>query len=225
MAHRRKNDQKKVIYLAVLILIFIVTGWGYLSFIQQQKGSSTAEAKEEISENFGSVANDLLAYAREGLSKNEINSRLENTFELLINAEDITADGNKEFVVIERNPNHAAPHRSLRQFGYEETIKGMTIYQRNGGSMVPLFILTPENMLNEHGTVLIEQVDADHGYAMQNYDHNDNSVYSKTVQLFDVVILDKQGGAVSDDITIYWDPVSKLYRATNTLGAPGTYSQ
>ncbi|MEX2403269.1 MAG: hypothetical protein WD625_03995 [Balneolales bacterium] len=228
MARRRKNSNYTIIISAAVILIIVAAAWGYLTILEEPQEEMIIEAYE-LSEEFydgpDPVVRDLFAYSREGLSKNEINERLDGPFELLINEDDITADGHPEFVIIEKNPLHPTPHRSLQEDGYTQTIEGMIIYQRMAESMVPVFILTPEEIQDERGNILIGQVRADHGYVFQVYDHDDDEVYSQAVKLIDLVILDEQGRASSDDITVYWDPSTALYRATNTFGAPGTYAE
>lgn len=228
MVRRRKSGNHTIILSAAVILIIIAAAWGYFALLEEQGEQLKIEHYELSEEFYGNpdpVAPDHLSYSREGLSASEINNLLDDTFELLINEEDITADGYQEFVVIENNPLHSVPHESLRQDGYEQAIGGLIIYRKIDESLVPIFILTPEAMRDESGNKLLGQIQADHGYALHVYDHDDERVYAETVKLFDVVLLDEQGDAASDVITIYWDSGSNRYRATNTFGAPGTFSE
>ncbi|MEX2641216.1 MAG: hypothetical protein WD266_11040 [Balneolales bacterium] len=225
---RRGEINYTIIFSAAFLLVIIAAIWGYLTLLDQMEEPPPAEETYELSEEFyggpDPVAEDLLSYSREALSLIEINVLLDDAFELHTNEEDITADGRTEVVVIERHPFHPTPARSLRENEYTRTIKGMIIYRKGEERLKPVFILTPGAMRNERGDMLIEQIRADHGYAMHSYTNDDEEMYPDPVKIFNVVLLDERGQPASDDITIYWDPASGLYRATNTFGAPGTFS-
>ncbi|MEX0684754.1 MAG: hypothetical protein WD267_10740 [Balneolales bacterium] len=222
---RRKTVNYNIMFAAAMILIIITAIWGYMIMVDDNSDSGNYELSSEFYEGSDSIADDLLSYSQKGHSRSEINENLAENFELLIHQEDINADVWMEYVVTQKDPSLPEPHRSLSEDGYDQVIKGMIIYRQADQNLIPVFTLTPEAMRNENGDLLLSQVEAKHGYAFQMYDYEDQDVYHQTVKAFNITLLDEQGLPISDDITIYWDPVLNRYRATNTFGAPGTYSE
>lgn len=222
---QRKQVNYTVIFSAAMILIIVVAVWGYFSILDEGPGVpfDLHVLSEEFYDGPDPVAGNLPAYTSEGMSTDEISALLGEKYDLIAAEEDINADGYTEFVVVERNPAHPLPHSSLQRAGYTQTIEGLIVYRRMDETLLPVLAISEEVMRDERGNVLIGQVRAENGYAFQVYDYDNEDIFAQTVKLFDVVLLDEQGRADSDDITIYWNPASGLYQATNTFGAPGTF--
>lgn len=220
---RRKPVNYNIIFGAAMMLIIIAAIWGYLVVIEDALIESQ-ELAEDFYQEPDPVSDNLLEYSNGGLSRAQISAILDDNYSLLVNKEDINADGRPEFVLIETNPTYPDPDESLQEEGYQQTIAGMIIYRKVNGTMIPIFTLTEEAMRDENGDVLLGQVQADYGYAFQMHEYEDQAVFLSSVRVFEIALLNEQGQAVSDDITIYWDPALNLYRGTNTFGAPGTFT-
>ncbi len=157
------------------------------------------------------------------IEQNELPADIQNALpegmSMLYFDEDITGDGYREFVLVRAHDQFSG---TASEVGYEKQISEMRVYRVNGDSSTLLLQITRDSIINESGDRLIEQIPADHGYAFRVYSFFEDP-YTQPVRVFEVAIADEDGNLISDDLTIYWHPDERKYKATNMFGAPGTF--
>jgi hypothetical protein len=113
--------------------------------------------------------------------------------------------------------------RNLRGDGFTDVVRAFIV---TVGDKTMLRV--DEYAIRDHmNRRIISQMPANSGYAFRIYEFTDewgDTPYTGTINLIDLVIIDEFGRAMSDAITIYWNPLSETFSATNTFGAPGTFN-
>ncbi len=221
--------QKLVIGFAVMIVIFSVA---ILFILRTPTDGPEATLPQPILESelalefYGKedpLAQTLVNSRARGATKSEVIASFPQDYGLKVFNDDITADTIAEHIVIRTDSNLPEIDSRLKERGFSGQVSGLIIYRDTTQSIKPVFIMTTEAMHNEYGMALVSQVRAEYGYAIKLNEFFDENYYSASVQLLSVVLVDQEGRAASDELTIYWDPGPEVFKATNTFGAPGTF--
>lgn len=133
---------------------------------------------------------------------------------------DLNADGRSAILIAMNTSNGIEPSRSLRRSGFQRTASEIIILS---GDAILLHI-DAFSMKNRDGKPIINQAPAPYGYAYRtSMVASDEIPYESPVSLVHIILIDQHGEGVSDELTLYWDPPTTKFRATNTFGAPDTY--
>ncbi|MFN2374843.1 MAG: hypothetical protein ABR545_13630 [Cyclonatronaceae bacterium] len=136
--------------------------------------------------------------------------------------EDINADGHPETIAVEFMSSGQL-HTELSSEGFQGPVQNIRVFTIRNADSIILLDVSPNAMKDSRGVILIDQVRAEYGYAFR-ISLYDGEPYVARVRLIEIIILDSSGRPVSDDLTVYWRPADSRYAATNTFGAPGTFS-
>ena len=225
---RRKNNQRGslitiLIFLMVLLLFWL--SWGFIQQLIEWDEEAPAEVLQPVPLRITSPAELVRGSERlseETLPNPEILDRLfPASFTLLVDGEDLNADGNPNFLLV-TEADRPAPD-ALQNLGYSYVItEAQLLSQQPDGSLVHLLSITADAITDGAASPLIAQVPATHGYGFSFSRHHEPP-YERPVMLFELVILDENLLPASDDLTIYWHPAREAYAATNAFGAPGTF--
>jgi hypothetical protein len=137
-------------------------------------------------------------------------------------SEDINADGHTETVAVEFM-SRGQLHRELSAEGFQGPVRNIRVFTLRNSDTITLLDVSPDAMKDSRGDILISQVPANYGYAFRISVY-EGEPYTTPVSLIEIIILDSAGQPASDDLTVYWKPSTGRYAATNTFGAPGTFS-
>jgi hypothetical protein len=159
-------------------------------------------------------------HLEENLDQDAINRQLAGAFEVVLLDEDINANSDPNYLVISIDGQLPGLASYLSDAGYTHVFRKLKVYEVRNRSLYPILHIDREAIRDEFGARLIDQVPARYGYGLlvDTYEHE--VLYEKPVQLIEIVMLDDEGEAVSDDIVIYWDTGRRTFKATNTFGAP-----
>lgn len=202
--------------------------WGYFTYIQQLDPQAL-RADDTLSEAFygehAPLAGSLSEIDDPDMNISQINERVPEPYRVVMHKENLTGDEHRETLAVKMLNNPPSLAQTLMQDGYEEVIESFMIYRHEGQQLIPLFTVTPESMLNAEGDPVIDMEPADPGFAIQTSTFEHEQLYEHPTTLIYLIMVDRQGQPASDELTVYWDPGEQLYKATNTFGAPGTFSQ
>jgi hypothetical protein len=141
---------------------------------------------------------------------------------MLIPEIDVTGDGRKGRISGVIPATSIDLDRNLRADGFQNVVKSFIVTMGNKA-----MLRVDEYSIRDHfNRRIIAQMPATSGYAFRVYEYIDewgDTPYEGPVNLIDLVIIDEFGRGMSDAITIYWNPVTEIFAATNTFGAPGTF--
>lgn len=227
-ARKAKKVNKLLTYISAIfvILILVVVAWYFVPGIMTADEEPHFLSEEFYGEETDPVISNLQQLERRGASRDEVlrSLPLPGHMALEIYSQDITSDEASEHIIMRTNPELPSLHRRLARDGYVGQVEGMIIYKNMNGNLEPVLTMTPTSMRNAKGEQLIGQIEAKFGYAVKITDYENEQYYSSPVKIITIVITDEDGRAASDELTIYWDPGPKTYKATNTFGAPGTFA-
>lgn len=165
----------------------------------------------------------LQASQARGATKSDVIASLPDYYGIKVFDEDITADDLAEHIIFRTNETYPKISASLEDRGFTGQVEGLIIYKDTVEHVRPVFVMTPEAMHNQYGLALVRQITAEYGYAVKISEYEDSGYYESPVKLLTIVLVDSTGRAASDDLIVYWDPVARVFKATNTFGAPGTF--
>lgn len=222
---RANNLNKILTYVSAVavIIIIAIAAWYFVPGMMALQDQESDLSKEFYGTSKDPVISELRSMESRGASRDEVMRKLPGELTLQVFADDITSDDQTEHILFRTNPDLPGIQQRLIDENYVGQVEGMIIYKNNGEQLRPVFTMTPSSMRNESGKQLIGQIFAEHGYAVKVMDFNDPDYYSTTVKILTIVLVDENGNAASDELTVYWDPGPKVYKATNTFGAPGTF--
>ncbi|AXJ00224.1 hypothetical protein CYPRO_0947 [Cyclonatronum proteinivorum] len=225
---RRKENQRGSLVTILIFFMVLVLLWLSWSFMQQ----FFPWDEQDLTENLQPVplritsADEFRDQSRQldpdRLPNPELLDELfPASFTLLIDGRDINNDGSPNFLLVTESAEPAS--QELTGLGYDRIItEAQLLSQQTDGSLELLLSITETAITDINGDPLIAQVPAPHGYGF-SYSAYAQAPYRDEVILFEIVILDENKQAASDDLTIYWHPARQLYAATNAFGAPGTF--
>ncbi|MDG5768125.1 hypothetical protein QA596_11690 [Balneolales bacterium ANBcel1] len=214
-----------MIYRIVLILLLFAAGWlGYQLISERSAPLRHADGLEPEAAfmHDGEPVIHIITrlYREEHLDIEAINRKLPAPFRLLILDEDITANTSGNYVVVSTNNSVPELDPELAELGFTHTFQYLAVYEERRRALHPVLVISPDEIRDELGARLIDQVPADYGYALVMEEYVHDALYDYPVQLIEIVMLDEQGHGASDDIVIYWDPTESAFKATNTFGYP-----
>jgi hypothetical protein len=139
---------------------------------------------------------------------------------LLLPSIDVNGDGIPEALVAITSSADIQLDRNLRNAGFTTIVKSLIVSQGD----LALLRIDEYAMRDNMNRRIVNQVSAPHGYAFLVSEYEDeDSPFEAPVSLLHLVIIDEFGRPISDEITVYWKPADRAFKATNTHGAPGTY--
>lgn len=221
-----KKTYKRHIFRRLLVLIIALAAL-YALFVGWQSWRSPEQVSSSASSDTMATLNDVPAieqihswYAVDGLSKAEINRRLPSSMQVLVLGQDINANGRAGHVLILREGALPPLHTELADVGYEHVISGLLLFEYERRTLHLELSVDPQAMRNRHGVPIVEQIPAEHGYALLLSSFEHQSLYDQPVTLFEIVLLNSAGLPVSDELILYRDPSDGFYKATNTFMQP-----
>jgi hypothetical protein len=133
---------------------------------------------------------------------------------------DLSGDGRSATLIAMNTSGVIEPSRSLRRNGFQRTASEIILRSDD----IVLLHIDAFNMKNRDGNPIIDQTPAPYGYAYKTSSiESDEIPFDSPVSLIHIILIDQHGNGVSDELTLYWHPVTNKFHATNTFGAPGTY--
>jgi hypothetical protein len=141
---------------------------------------------------------------------------------LILPAIDFTGDGVPDRASAVKPNVSVTLDRNLRADGFQDVVKAFIVAIGNK-TMLRVDEYAIRDQFNRR---IIAQMPATSGYAYRIYEYTDewgDTPYDGPINLIDLVIIDEFGRSMSDAITVYWNPVTESFAATNTFGAPGTF--
>lgn len=225
MPRRKKRNLLPVITGFVIILAALAI-YIYLQMQSEMPVTPPDPAADAPSEsirlNSLDHIQDNLAAIQSALNENRSRIVVPGHLAMPLVGEDINADGHPETIAVEFM-NSGQLHPELSSDGFQGPVRNIRVFTLRNSESVTLLDVSPDAMKDNTGGILIDQVRADYGYAFRIsvYDHEP---YTAPVRLIEIIILDSAGRPASDDLTLYWKPSAGRYAATNTFGAPGTFS-
>lgn len=159
-------------------------------------------------------------HTQEYLGLDAVNQRLPATHNALIMGEDINATNAPNYLLSYHGTKRPKLDKRLSDAGFTRAFRSLAVYERRNSTLYPLLTIDQESIRDENGEVLIDQIPAVHGYGLLLQSFENERLYHKPVTLLEIILLDKNGAGMSDEVIIYWDPSKEKYMATNTFGAP-----
>jgi hypothetical protein len=225
MPRRKKRTLMPVVTGFVIILATLAV---YI-YLQMQSelpdtppGTAEDAPSESIRLNSLDHIQDNLAAIQSAFNEDRSRSVVPGHLAMPLVGEDINADGQPETMAVEFMGSGQL-HRELSSEGFMGPVRNIRVFTLRSAESLTLLDVSPDAMKDHRGNILIDQVRADNGYAYR-ISVFDDEPYSAPVRILEIIILDSAGGPASDDLTIYWKPSAGRYAATNTFGAPGTFS-
>lgn len=224
MKKKKKKKKQFIRGLILLIMALLVSGIAYYIITDHYE---PLELAEDIATNdaFLEDGEPLIQsitrwHYQEHQDFETINQRLPDSVTLLILDEDINDTSNPNFVLISDNSELPELNSSLVDAGFTHTFQALTVYELRDEMLSSILTIHREDIRDEFGAKLIQQIPAENGYALVMEPYNHDALYDRAVKLIEIVMMDQHGMPVSDDIVIYWDPSESAYKATNTFGHP-----
>lgn len=143
-------------------------------------------------------------------------------FEIYMYAEDINGDGYLNALAFKPLEIPISQRRALERQGFSVIFSEMKVYSASENSWNTILEISGKGILSESGQDIIPFAANGHGFVMEVTEFSQEPYQSK-VLLFNVIMLGNKGQPASDELTIYWHPALKTYKATNIFGAEGTF--
>lgn len=223
----KKKEAKRLLTIVGTGLLVVIVIAAFLMNRVFKKVAPTAAQKVEVVDPVAQPLHPRLkplldiaqAYAPSEALAAPPSSALPDTV-LLLPSIDVNGDGISEALVAVISSADIQVDRNLRNAGFTTIVKSLIVSQGD----VALLRVDEYAMRDNMNRRIVNQVPAPHGYAflLSEYE-DDNSPFDAPVSLLHLVIIDEFGRAISDEITVYWKPADRSFKATNTHGAPGTY--
>ncbi len=215
MAKQKRKSKKKPASgtrkLILLVLIFAILGLLlYLVLPDLMNDEETIESQEKKTE---------VDLPKETVPLSDV---LPLGFEIQIYAEDINGDGNLNTLAHKSLEIPSSQRRALERQDFGLFFSEMIVYSATEGSWDIILEISERGILSQTGQSIIPFTGNSHGFAMEISEFS-QAPYQSEVLLFNVVMLDNRGQPASDELTIFWHPAQKTYKATNTFGAEGTF--
>ncbi|MFO8030572.1 MAG: hypothetical protein R6U28_12000 [Cyclonatronaceae bacterium] len=224
MKQKKRKTGSLVIWLGALMVILIVAYFAAVLIMERTSGPVHSETHPPepafIHDDEPVIESIVRWHIVENMDMAAINQRLPEPYEVLVLNEDITANQAPDYVVIRGSGDVPELSRVLVDAGYTHRFMNLAVYELRDRRLEPVLLVDGEAIRDEHGRQLIDQVPADHGYALVLGSFENDTLYDAPVTLLEIVMLNEQGREASDDIILYWDPSESAYKATNTFGAP-----
>lgn len=204
---------KTVAWIGILVLLLAGASVFYYWYTQTLHPFGYDEYNDLSVGFYGDADPNLRTIARavdEQWPEEDLEAELSEVNRTLFYNEDLTANTYPEFVLAETIEDD--PDETLRQEDYGQVIKRLIIYQHRPEGIVPIFTVDEEALLDEDGDQLLDQVRAGHGYALRTSTYEHEELYDQPVQLFHLVIVDEDGRAASDEVTVFWNPTEQKYQ-------------
>ncbi|MFU8858855.1 MAG: hypothetical protein ACNA8K_00390 [Cyclonatronaceae bacterium] len=223
---RRKKRNLLPVITGFVVIIAVIAGFLYIRMAMDAPGTS-ADVPGTGTERGISLTNldqieDRLATIQSEFSGDRSRFTMPGTISIPVVNEDMNADGHTETMAVEFLSSGQL-HPELSAEGFQGPVRGIRIITLRNEDAIRLLDISPDAMKDSRGSILIDQERAVNGYAFR-LGLYDGEPYTSTVYLIELIMLDASGSSVSDDITLYWNPAAGRYSATNTFGAPGTFS-
>jgi hypothetical protein len=224
MPRRKKRNLLPVITGFIIIIASVII---YLYLTMHTEFSDNQE--DELSVNDSAIIaprsiDDIeagLSTIQRALQENRSSVVLPGHLAIPVVGEDINSDGQTETIAVEYH-NRGSLHEDLIADGYQGPVLNLRIFGMRGSTVLTLLDISPQSITRSDGSRLIDQEEAQHGYAYRLSNYTGEN-YTGEVRLLELILLDSSGNVASDDITIYWKPSTGDFAATNTFGAPGTF--
>lgn len=223
---RRKKRNLLPLITGFVVIIAAIAGYMYLRMAADTPGepSDAPVSGTERGLNLDNLdqiqAN--LATIQTAFSGDRSRFTMPGTISIPVVNEDMNADGHTETMAVEFMSSGQL-HSELTGEGFQGPVRNIRVLTMRDGDAVVLLDVSPAAMKDGRGSVLIDQERADNGYAFR-LGFFDGEPYSSAVHLIEIIMLNASGQPASDDLTLYWNPATGRYSATNTFGAPGTFS-
>lgn len=223
---RRKKRNLLPLITGFVVIIAAIAGYMYLRMTADTPGESSdtpvAATERGLSlENLDQIQANLAAI-QTAFSGDRSRFTMPGTISIPVVNEDMNADGHTETMAVEFMSSGQL-HSELTAEGFQGPVRSIRVLTMRNSDAVALLDISPDAMKDDRGSVLIDQESAVNGYAFR-LGFFDGEPYSSAVRLIEIIMLDASGKPASDDLTLYWNPAAGRYSATNTFGAPGTFS-
>lgn len=227
MPRRKKSILLPVFLIGFVVIIATLSIYIYLQMqtesIHTPPDTAADAPSASIKLNSLDHIQDNLPAIQSAFNENRRRVVLPGHLAMPLVGEDINADGYSETIAVEFMSSGQL-HRDLAAEGFQGPVQNIRILTLRNAESLTLLDVSPDAMKDSRGGILIDQVRADYGYAFRISDY-DGEPYAAPVRLIEIIILDSAGRPDSDDLTVYWKPSAGRYAATNTFGAPGTFSK
>lgn len=151
----------------------------------------------------------------------QLGKAYEDGYEIIISHSDINADGHKESLLGYRF--RADIFESDQPAEY--FVRDFLILQHtpNRSNSPDTLLHASSSSITDHTGSVIMEIESAAGYQLILRTLKDRDHYSKDVQIIQITLINGDRESVSDELTIYWDPVANSFKTTNMFGAPGTF--
>ncbi len=204
---------KTVAWVGILVLVLAGLSILYFWYTQALHPLDYDEYNDLSVRLYGEADPNLRIIAQaleEEWTMEEFQANLSDVNKVLYYNEDVTGDRYSEFVLLDVKDDQ--PEETLTGEDFEFVINRLIVYQKRPDGILPIFTIDQDALLDEDGDQLLDQVRAEYGYALRTSTYEHEELYDQPVQLFHLVIVDEDGSAASDQITVFWNPTEQKYQ-------------